>query len=103
MKRRLLLLTILAIAGCSPDPALPEHSALMSSLEPKSGNRVEIRVNTDISEADCINLIKHYRPKGSPDGQVSVHKPSKVLKGRLAPWCVDNFDGTGIFFNRAAF
>jgi hypothetical protein len=46
-----------------------------------------------------VALVTGYQKKASPEGQVSVHKPSKVLKGTMAPWCVENFDGRGVVFN----
>lgn len=98
-----MVLATFVLVGCAPEQELPEHSVEMSSLAPKSGSRVQVSVRSEISEADCSNLIERYRSDGSPDGQVSVHMPSALLNGTMAPWCVENFDGSGIKFNRTMF
>ncbi len=95
-----ILLFVLLFAGCGR-PDLPAHRvADDSSLAPKKGRRIHLQVdNPDISKDECIALINAYKKKAGPDGQVAVQKPSKVLGGAMAPWCVENFDGRGIFFN----
>ena len=93
-----------ALAACSNGTiALPEHSVERSSLAPKEGERVQVEVTRDISKNECSALIERYREEGSPEGQVSVRKPSKMLKGRSTPWCIENFDGKGIVFNDGLF
>ena len=79
---------------------LPVHSiARKQSLAPKNGKAIEIHVNNaDLTRDQCLSLIKHYRDDAGPEGQVSVHKPSSLLKGQLAPWCVDNIEEP-VFFN----
>ena len=87
------------------DDGLPDHTVEMSSLAPKTGKRVQVTVKIDITESECVSLISAYQSGGKPDGQVSVHKPSniKALAGALVPWCVENFNGQGIVFNRYYF
>lgn len=93
-----------AVRSNSVDNAnLPPHKITTTGLAPKTGKRVEIDVSTDIDRDQCTALIDAYRGKASPDGQVSVHRPSVILKGELAPWCVDNLDGTGIQFKDVFF
>jgi hypothetical protein len=84
---------------------LPRHEvASNTSLAPKQGRRIEIHsADANLTHEQCRALIEHYRDQGAPDGQVSVHKPSKLLKGELAPWCVENFEGEGIEFNESLF
>jgi hypothetical protein len=93
-----------ALPACSNGTiALPEHSIERSSLAPKEGERVQVEVTRDITKDECSALIERYRSEGAPEGQVSVRKPSKMLKGRPSPWCVENFDGKGIVFNDGLF
>jgi len=94
-------LALLASACSDPRADLPSHTTEISSLEPKAGKRVQVNVVSDISREECLALIEAYRGEGAPDGQVSVHKPSTlpVLRGHSVPWCVENFDGKGIYFN----
>jgi hypothetical protein len=56
-------------------------------------------VRTDISRADCEALIDEYRSIAGPTGQVAVRKPSPKLEGQVLPWCVENKDEQGIFYN----
>jgi len=86
-------------------PSLPQHIlADNSSLAPKDGRRIQINsYNPNLTKDDCIKLIAAYRKKAEPGGQVSVHKPSKILQGSMTPWCVENFDGRGIIFDDRAF
>ena len=93
-----------ALVACSNDSTtLPEHSVERSSLAPKDGKRVQVEVATDISKDQCSALIERYRAEGAPDGQISVRKPSKKLKGMAAPWCVENFDNSNVVFNDSLF
>lgn len=91
---------IISVSACS-SPDLPPHTvAEDSSLAPKDGRRIQLNSDDpDLSKEECIALINGYRRKAGKEGQVSVHKPSKILKGNMAPWCVENFDGRGIVFN----
>jgi hypothetical protein len=82
----------------------PHHVASNTSLAPKEGRRIEIHVrDAHLTPAQCKTLIAHYRSQAAPGGQVSVHKPSTWLDGTLQPWCVENFDGHGVFFNDELF
>jgi hypothetical protein len=82
-------------------PQLPSHTvASDTSIAPKAGRRIELHSSdTELSKAESIALINAYRKKAGPDGQVSVRKPSKVLKNRLTPYAIENFDGNGVVFN----
>ena len=67
-----------------------------------------IQINTadpKLSNVDCEKLANHYKPQA---GQVSVHKPSLKLKKLyptatekeiMQPFCVNNLDEKGTFFN----
>ncbi len=80
---------------------LPKHLVAENTpLAPKDGRRIEIRVdNADLSKAECKSLIQAYTKKAGSEGQVSVHKPSPKWQNETLPWCVDNMDGKGVFFN----
>lgn len=84
---------------------LPEHTVEVSSLEPRKGGRVQVRVKAFISDEDCSALIEAYRDRGAPDGQVGVNMPSNIeaLNGAIVPRCLENFDGKGIVFNQELF
>ena len=90
-------LCVFLASGCGQ--RLPDHKVETNPLAMHSGMRVQITVNQEITKDQCIALIERYRSRGSPDGQVSVRKPSVKLDGAPSPWCVDNFDGRGVFFN----
>lgn len=83
-----------------PSSVLPPHAiADDSSLAPKYGRRIQLNsTNPDLTKDECIALVNSYRHKAGKEGQVSVRKPSKVFKGSMTPWCVENFDGQGIVF-----
>lgn len=80
---------------------LPPHELVSNtSLAPKKGRRIEIHVqDAGLTKEQCKLLIAHYHYLAVPDGQVSVQKPSIIFGGKLAPWCVDNIDSKGTFFN----
>lgn len=84
---------------------LPPHTvADDSSLAPKDGRRVQLNSdNPDLTKEECTALVNAYRKKGGKEGQVSVHKPSKMMRGSLTPFCYENFDGKGIVFNDSMF
>ena len=91
-----------AVTACSPNmPELPAHVvAADSPLPPREGRRVQIdSSDADLTREECSALIEAYRDRAAPDGQISVHKPSQILDGKLTPWCVENFDGKGVRFN----
>lgn len=93
---------LVVISGCGGGSQnLPPHVvADDSSLAPKDGRRVRLdSSNADLTKEECVALIDGYRKKAGLEGQVSVHKPSKVLNGSMTPWCVENFDGRGVVFN----
>jgi len=85
---------------------LPPHT--VASRVSLGSNRERIQVNSlnpQLSKGDCEKLADNYKPQG---GQVSVHKPSLKFKKLfpqateqeiMKPFCVNNLDGTGIFFN----
>lgn len=88
----------LLLAACGSD--LPDHTVEASELV--EGQRIQIDVASDITREECIALILENREKAKPNGQVSVHKFNKAF-GRLAPWCVENFDGNNVQFNEFGF
>lgn len=77
---------------------VPAHIvASNTSLAPKDGRRVEIHSdNSELTRAECEILINQYINVAGPEGQVSVRKPDP--QNIMTPWCVENFDGKGIFF-----
>jgi hypothetical protein len=89
----------------SPEKLPPHTVASRVSL---GSNRERIQVNSlnpQLSKGDCEKLADNYKPQA---GQVSVHKPSLKFKKLspkateqeiMQPFCVNNLDGTGIFFN----
>jgi len=115
-KSAVWMILFLLVCGCSggqdqpaqaapPSIALPPHTvADDSSLAPKDGRRVQLDSNNpDLTKEECSALINAYRHKGGKEGQLSVHKPSKILKGSMTPFCIENFDGQGIVFNDGMF
>lgn len=98
LKHNAFVLGAVVLAGCGPE--LPPHVvADDTSLAPIDGRRVRLSSSdSDLTKDQCVALINAYRKKAGPEGQVSVHKPSKILKGALAAWCIENFDGRGVVF-----
>ena len=93
---------VLLLAACGGADAiadLPKHTVQTTSLS--DGFRVQINVQTLISNSDCISLIERYRDQAGPNGQVNVHMPSNIpaLERSMVPRCVDNLDEDGVFFN----
>ncbi|WP_019498393.1 hypothetical protein [Pseudanabaena sp. PCC 6802] len=83
----------------TPTAALPPHQVIPSSLGSK-GNRIQINVaDANLTQTQCQLLVDAYINRALPNGQVSVHKPSSSFQGKLLPWCVNNLDGKGTFFN----
>ena len=80
---------------------LPPHKiADNTSLAPMDGRRIHVHVDDpNLSKEECKSLINEYRKRAGREGQVAVHKPSAMLKDTMNPWCVDNMDGKGVFFN----
>ena len=97
-----LALPLLVSAGCSSGPPLPDHSVDREPLYDNNA-RVTVRVRGDISRAECEALIDEYRSIAGPTGQVAVRKPSPKLEDRMLPWCVENKDEPGIFYNDHSF
>lgn len=93
-----LALPLLVSAGCSSGPPLPDHTVDRQPLYDNNA-RVTVRVPSDISRAECEVLIDEYRSIAGPTGQVAVRKPSAKLEGQVLPWCVENQDKPGIFYN----
>ena len=85
-------------------PFPPHRVAGKSSLAPQKGMRIQLDVdNPSLTESECLRLLAAYREEAGPAGQVSVHRPSKLLGGQRAPWCVDNADEDHIRFQDALF
>ncbi len=106
MRSFLLIFAILVLTGCDGKPVqpLPKHQVETSTLAPKEGLRVQVNVPDEaITDTQCKALVEEYASQAEPDGQVSVHMPSVVFEGQVLPFCVDNFDGEGIKFNRNLF
>lgn len=85
-------------ATADNSPTFPAHViADDSSLAPKRGRRIEVRVGEVISAADCARLVQKYRDRAGAEGQVSVSVQVVTPKGEksVAPLCVDNLDGQG--------
>jgi len=96
MKQITVAFLAVLIAACSDDDVkLPPHT--VENIQIVDGRRIQIAVREDITQAQCRALIAKFRSEAKPEGQVSVHKPCGPSK--LAPWCVDNFDGRGVTFN----
>ena len=89
------------IANLKAINALPPHEIVdIMPIPPKDGSVVQIETrNPELSKDECKQLIDHYRHEAGREGQVAVSKPSKLLEDSMLPWCVDNLDGQGIFFN----
>lgn len=83
----------------APSISLAPHTVDISPHA--NGNQVQIVTkDPSLSHADCSALIDHYLSKAGQKGQVVVQKPgSKTFKGALLPYCVNNRDDKGTFFN----
>jgi len=97
--RAILSAAICAALGSALAQSIPEHTIAEKSVL-SNGLRIQINVDdAELSREQCTTLIEAYRDNARPEGQVSVHKPSKLLVGQVLPYCVENFDGSGINFN----
>ena len=90
----------------SNQPPLPPHTVESRDSLGSNGERIQINsLDPQLSKGDCEKLADNYKPQA---GQVSVHKPSLKFKKLFPkateeeitqPFCVNNLDGKGIFFN----
>jgi len=94
----LSLLALLSACGANlPEHEVASNTSIANALV-KDRRRIEIHVsNRSLTKDECRALIDAYRAQAGTDGQVSVHKPDR--RGGMGPWCVDNKDGRGVFFN----
>lgn len=71
------------------------------------GKRIQIDTNdADLSREGCMALVDYYlEAAGGPDGKVVVQKPNpkSPWNGKRAPYCENNLDGVGTYFNDAYF
>lgn len=77
---------------------LPAHVVVSdSSLTPKEGRRVELRVGEVHPSEVCARIARAYARRAGPDGQVVVSVRVRTPAGDEAstPLCVDNRDGRG--------
>ena len=91
-----------APSSVSHSTGLPSHN-VASNTPLMHGRRIEIHsADPHLTKAECNALINAYRA-GAGRGQVSVRKPNKMFNNDLSPWCVENFDGKGVFFQDTGF
>lgn len=89
---------------------LPPHTVASRVSLGSNGARIQINsLDPQLSKGDCEKLANNYKPQA---GQVSVHKPSLKFKKLfpkatedqlIQPFCVNNLDGKGVFFNDGNF
>ena len=74
---------------------LASHTIIsQTSLAPKSGFRIELKANIEISKEQCEEIALNYVAKAGKEGQVVVVNASKEI-----PFCVINPDDTrGVFY-----
>ncbi len=101
----MIAIVTLTVSGCdeASEVVLPDHTIETSSLAPRDGMRVQVNTNIVLTDAECETLIAEYSDQAEPDGQVSVHMPSAAFDNQILPFCVDNFEGEGVTFNRTMF
>ena len=85
---------------------LPPHTVASRVSLGGNGERIQINsLDPQLSKSDCEKLANHYKPQA---GQISIHKPSSMLKRLnptatedqlMQPFCVNNLDGRDVFFN----
>ena len=79
---------------------LPNHAVASDvpiGMMASTRRRVTIHATGNISRAQCINLLNRYGKTLAPRSQVVVAR--RNFTGAMKPWCVDNLDGTTIWFN----
>lgn len=71
------------------------------------GKRIQIDTNdANLSREACMALVEEYmEAAGGPDGKIVVQKPNpqSPWNGKRAPYCENNMDGLGTYFNDAYF
>ena len=107
MRKRITAITMVLAFVANPEVAmanqLPDHTVASDrpiGLTGSGARRIEVHVmDGGITREQCRALLKKYAARAGPNGQVTVQKPSAKWGGELYPWCVDNRDGSPIFFN----
>jgi hypothetical protein len=90
-------------ANSSPSPsvvALPPHRVSETPLG--NGKRIQVDTNNpQLTHDECSRLAANYSPTAGQGGQIVIQKPNPDApwNGKLLPFCVDNLDGKGVFFN----
>lgn len=97
-------------ADSAPTPAPPADDLIrIAGLPPHrlreqeifDGKRLQIDTDQDISRDECSALAAQYLDAAGIDGQVVVQKPNpkSPWNGKNAPYCANNLDAVGTFFN----
>jgi len=78
---------------------LPAHR--LREQDVFDSKRVQLDAKNDISRDECRALAAHYLDAAGANGKVVVQKPNpkSPWNGKRAPYCANNLDGQGTFFN----
>ena len=78
---------------------LPAHR--LREQDVFDSKRVQLDAKDDISRDECRALAAHYLDAAGANGKVVVQKPNpqSPWNGKRAPYCANNLDGQGTFFN----
>ena len=92
-------------ASAVPDDGLVRISGLpahrLREQDVFDSKRVQLDAKDDISRDECRALAAHYLDAAGANGKVVVQKPNpkSPWNGKRAPYCANNLDGAGTFFN----
>lgn len=78
---------------------LPAHR--LREQDVFDSKRIQLDAQDDISRDECRAIAAHYLDAAGVNGKVVVQKPNpkSPWNGKRAPYCADNLDGQGTFFN----
>ncbi len=94
-----------AAEAAVPDDGLVRISGLpahrLREQDVFDSKRVQLDAKDNISRDECRAIAAHYLDAAGANGKVVVQKPNprSPWNGKRAPFCANNLDGQGTFFN----
>lgn len=95
--------TVTQVSATTPTAAVAdEPDYKVTREEIFDGKRIQIDTNdADLTRDECIAIASKFLEEAGVDGKVVVQKPNPKppWSGKRAPFCANNNDGAGTFFN----
>lgn len=95
--------TVTQVSATTPTETVddgPDYKVIREEIF--DGKRIQIDTNdADLTRDECIAIASKFLEEAGVDGKVVVQKPNPKppWSGKRAPFCANNNDGAGTFFN----